>query len=113
MAREVLTDLSVRRMRPPNAGRLEVWDAALPGFGVRITENGKRSWVLCTRLSGHPIALTLGTWPATALAKARDLAREAINDVARGDDPRAKKKRPAAVPHTFAAVANDFVERWA
>jgi integrase len=100
-------------MHPPATGRLVVWDAALPGFGVRITENGKRSWVLTTRLRGRPVYLTLGTWPATPLTRARDLAREAINDVAKGNDPRAKKKRPAAVPHTFAAVAKDFVEKWA
>ena len=75
MGRAVLTELAVRRMHRPATGRLVVWDAALPGFGVRITENGKRSWVLTTRLHGRPLYLTLGTWPATPLTKARDLAR--------------------------------------
>jgi len=113
MGRTVLTDAAVRRMHPPATGRLEVWDAALPGFGVRITENGKRSWVLLTRLRGRSLRLTLGAWPGTPLTEARDLARAAIHDVARGDDPRARKRKAAAVPDTFAHVAADFIAKWA
>ncbi len=46
-----LTELLVTRMRPPArvGGRLEVWDSALPAFGVRITAAGARSNYLLLR----------------------------------------------------------------
>ena len=113
MGRAVLTEVAVKRLRPPPVGRLEVWDAALPSFGVRITENGRRSWILVTRLRGRPVRLTIGKYPATGLADARELAREAIQEIARGIDPRLRK-RAAADPtvDTFEVVAADFIERW-
>jgi len=115
MGRTILTEQTVRRMHPPRSGRLEVWDAALPGFGVRVTENGRRSWVLVTRLRGKPIRLTLGAWPATSLAKARELAREAIHAVARGEDPRDRKRAAAGggPADAFERVAAEFVAKWA
>lgn len=113
MARAILTDAAVRRMHPPASGRLEVWDAALPGFGVRITENGRRSWVLVTRLRGRPLRLTLGAWPATSLSNARTLARESIQDIARGEDPRRKRAASKGTTDHFGGVAADFVEKWA
>jgi integrase len=113
MARAILTDVAVRRLRPPERGRREVWDAALPGFAVRITENGKRSFVLMTRLRGRPLRLTLGAWPATSLADARDRARDAIQKCARGEDPRVEKRAVAGnAPDTVEKVAAAFVAQW-
>lgn len=113
MGRPILTDVAVRRLRPPERGRREVWDAALPGFGVRITETGKRSFVLMTRLRGRPLRLTFGTWPATPLADARDRAREAIQKCARGEDPRVEKRAAAGnAPDTVEKVAAAFVAQW-
>lgn len=115
MGRTILTDAAVRRMRPPATGRLEVWDAALPGFGVRITDKGRRSWVLMSRYRGRPIRVTVGAWPATGLAEARSLARDVIHELARGEDPRRKRahQNGATAPDRFERVAADFVEKWA
>jgi len=116
MGRTILTDAAVRRIAPPAAGRLEVWDAALPGFGVRITERGHRSFVLVTRLrGGKPIRLTVGAYPALRPAVARELARDQLQAIARGEDPRTRKHgvaRGAAVD-TVAAIADDFLEKYA
>lgn len=111
MAKTVLTDVAVRRMRPPQSGRFEVWDAALPGFGLRITENGNRSWILMTRLHGRLIRYTVGAYPALSLSEAREDAREAIRMVARGEDPRDRRKEPDAILGTFAAVAEEFISK--
>jgi integrase len=108
MGRPILTEVAVRRMHPPPAGRLEVWDAALPAFGLRITATGARSFVLLTRLHGRPIRLTW-RWPATSLATARDLAREALQAIARGEDPRRRK----GGADTFAATAAAFIAKYA
>jgi integrase len=47
MARTALTALTVQNIKPPasKAGRVERYDARVPGFGVRITAEGSRSWI--------------------------------------------------------------------
>ena len=54
-----LTDLAVARAKPPAAGRIEMWDAALPGFGLRVSEKGSKSWVVMYRLGGRDAACGL------------------------------------------------------
>ena len=44
MARMKLTAAAVERVKPPASGRTEYWDALLPGFGLRVTANGDKSW---------------------------------------------------------------------
>lgn len=114
MGRTVLTDAAVRRIAPPMTGRIEVWDAALPGFGVRITASDRRSFVLMTRVAGRPVRVTLGSYPATPLATARKRARAALDVAAAGDDPRAPK-RDARAADSLAVerLAAQFVEKWA
>ena len=36
MLRDVLTDLAVQNLKPDPAGRFEVFDSKLSGFGVRV-----------------------------------------------------------------------------
>jgi Arm DNA-binding domain len=52
---------------------------------------------------------TLGTYPAVSLASARGRAFQALRDVARGDDPQARKitVREAG---TFAELAQQYME---
>jgi integrase len=47
MARTALTALTVQKIKPPasKASRAERYDAAVPGFGVRVTAEGSRSWI--------------------------------------------------------------------
>src|SRR5438094_4021443 len=45
-----LTDLAVAKAKPPASGRTEIWDAMLPGFGLRISVKGGKSWVVMYRV---------------------------------------------------------------
>jgi integrase len=110
----VLTDAAVKRAKAPLMRRSEMWCAALPGFGLRVTHKGHRSFVLLARLRGRPIRLTLGSYPDTSLAAARTRAKAALDAIARGEDPR-DLKRPtvaAPAPRSVERVATDFVEKW-
>jgi integrase len=102
-----LSDLLIRKLKG-GAERIEVWDAKLPGFGVRVSPTGTKSFVLLYRFAGSPRRLTLGRYPVLALAEARQLAREALNQVARGIDPQQGKKRKTAPP-SFAGIVEEFV----
>jgi integrase len=83
-----LTQLAVSRFRPPAKGRAIHWDGLLPGFGLRISASGHRSWVAMFRVKGRPVMQTLGTLAQIPkLDDARQRAREAIVAAKSGVNP--------------------------
>jgi hypothetical protein len=46
MAVVTLTDKRVAAVRPPKAGRSELWDKLEPGLALRVTEKDARTWTL-------------------------------------------------------------------
>ena len=109
-----LTDRGIAALKPVAGKRLTVFDTVVPGFAVRVTEHGAKSFVLITRFQGRQRWITLGSVGATRLAQAREEARDALAMVRRGGriDPGAK---PAAVrpPDSFAVIAARFIEEYA
>jgi hypothetical protein len=111
-----LTDFVVARVKPPAAGRIEIWDSVLPSFGLRVSEKGTKSWMVMVHVRGAPAGkrrVTLGRYPVLSLAKARERARHIFEAVFDGIDPAAT---PAAVrPPTpaFEVIAEQFITRYA
>jgi len=102
-----LTELSVARIKPPKTGRFEVWDTTLPAFGVRITENDARSWIVALRKPGakHPSRIKLGEPGQMKLAEARDKARELM------EDPSSLAPAEPSKVDTVSDVAEEFITR--
>ena len=111
--KRVLTAKAIEKLRLPSSGQKEHWDAALPGFCLRVGANGTKAWVLMARLRGKLIRFTLGRYPTLGLAEARDRAREAIRLVGRGEDPRElwKEEEEGDEEGSFKAIATEFLER--
>ncbi|MDX2287918.1 MAG: integrase arm-type DNA-binding domain-containing protein [Hyphomicrobiaceae bacterium] len=105
-AKTRLTDIAIKRAKPPENGQAEIWDSAIPGFGVRITSKGARSFVLLFRYQGHPRRWTLGRYPALKLADARKMADEALTKLEAGKDPQVEEAAEAAT--MFAATLDTF-----
>ena len=58
-----LNDRSLRAMKPPADGRRAViWDALMPGLGVRISAKGKRAFYAVRRRAGE----TQPSWSCSA-----------------------------------------------
>jgi integrase len=114
----VLTDKMLKALEPAAPGtRLMVWDAACPHLGVRVTEQGARSFVVVRRRAGDAklIFHVLGRYPGLSLAKARERTPGILGTLAEGHVPReeeAKRLRAEARRRkdTFAAVAEDFIK---
>lgn len=107
-----LTARALDSLPAPAKGRLEFWDATLPGFGLRITDKGAKSWVVMYRVNGKLRRLTLGSYPKKKLADAREEARAAMQAAENGDDPAAEKKAARQeVPDSFGAVVEDYFKR--
>lgn len=116
MVAKVLTMQSVERLKPLPARRVEIPDAALPGFYLVIQPSGAKSWAVRYRFGGKTRKLTIGPYPLFDLSAARTAAREALQMAARGQDPILERRAGveaalAAERDTVRAVAEQYVER--
>lgn len=109
MPRKRLTATVVENAKPSPSGELELWDELLPGFGLRVSARGRKSFVVFTRLHGRKIRVTLGHYPAMSLAEARERARATIQTISCGDDPRRQRTNDTAIE----SVVADFLTRHA
>jgi hypothetical protein len=114
-----LTDKKLKSLKPENE-RVEYWDDSLPGFGVRVTPNGEKTFCVMYRIGGRQRRFSLGTYPQIPLAKARDMARDAFEAVRKGKDPVQEKKvqeaesiRARLGAKTFARLAQQYLEEYA
>src|SRR5262245_60149461 len=107
-----LTDRAIRGLPPAPAGKRRiVWDALVPGLGIRVTDNGTKSFVLVTRYPGSrsPAPRSLGTYGAISLEVARLKAREWLGLISNGVDP--ERHAAARSAETFRAIATDYLAR--
>ncbi len=112
LGRIALTDRTVRALKPPTTGRLDVWDEDNPGFGLRISAEGRRTWILMYRMGKKLRRLTLGRFPTLGLAAAREKATDALREVGKGQDP-GQRKIEERRAETFAELAREYIERHA
>ena len=82
--RAKLSPKLVEHLKAPGPKRLDVWDTVLQGFGVRVSPAGRKSWFVIVRVGGRQKRVTIGTYPAVALAEARAEARKIIRDAQLG-----------------------------
>lgn len=123
MPTQKLTAKTIENIKPPRSGRLELWDRAISAdtnlsgtFGLRVTANGSKSWVVMYRIDGKQRRQTIGSFPAYSLSKARGKAREALMLAGQGIDPvEAKKqeKRRVSDIKTVKQAVDDFIKRHA
>jgi hypothetical protein len=114
-----LDDRTVRNLKAPSSGRLEIWDKLLPGFGVRVTENDARTWFIMYRIGfgdgRKQRRYRIGDAKFMNLSEAREAARQALGKVERGIDPAGSRGHVQGAPvnpDSFAAVAHAYLERY-
>jgi integrase len=117
MSKRNLTDRTLKALKPAKPGRLyDVMDTTVPGFGVRVSEAGRRTFILVSRYPGsrNPTRRALGQYGALTLEKARAKARDWIEMIRKGIDPAsaeetAKLEELRRQENTFAGVAEEFI----
>lgn len=95
-----LTDITIKSLKPPERGQLTYTDDNLPGFGIRISQGGVKSFVI---VHGRGrTRTTLGRHPIVSLQQARKKAREILAERTLG-----KQDAPNI---SFDAALTDFFE---
>ena len=113
-----LTDATVRSLKAPERGRIDYFDATLPGFALRVsgptpsTPEGRKGWVVFYRFGGKQKRLTIEPgYPALGLADARKQAGAAFQALARGEDPAAAKQEAKTAARQDPAIAEAAAEK--
>ena len=98
---KLLTDIAVRKARPKEE-RYDLYDAALRGFGVRISKSGIKTWFVMRRVNKRMVRYSLGRYPEYSLTEARAAAATALKQMTEGEHPHAAR----------AAMFDEVLEEW-
>lgn len=110
---KALTVAAVEKLKP-EAVRREIPDTKPSGLYLIIQPTGSKSWAVRYRFGGRSRKLTLGSYPALDLVKARKRASDALTAAADGKDPAALKIKDReaarlAERDLFSELAKDFI----
>jgi integrase len=114
---KTLTDRALKAMKPASSGEpRDVRDKVVPGLAVRIMGSGRCSFVLVARFPGsrNPTRRALGAYGELTLEKARQKARDWLELISKGIDPKLEEERQRQSELTrqvnsFEAVAEVFI----
>jgi len=103
-----LTDQAVKAAKPEKFAR-DIADGTVPGLSLRVTPGGHKSWALRTNYRGSRARVDIGEYPATSLAAARELAREARRLSHMGQNPKLAVK-PYLESSDVATAVGEWLE---
>ncbi|MGH7111779.1 MAG: tyrosine-type recombinase/integrase [Stellaceae bacterium] len=96
-----LTDRSIASLSAPERGQKLHSDDTLPGFGVRVSQGGSKTFVLTVGADRQ--RMTLGRWPVVSLHAARERAKHILAE------------RQLGIVHkpspTFQTVKKEYLDR--
>lgn len=115
MTRRSLTKTFIDSLERTGIDYVE-WDAGCPGFGVRVSASGSKSYILMYRAGKGRTAqlrkVTIGKPSNLTVGEARNLATRIRGDVAKGHDPAgdgARKRRELTIKEAAERYVADHV----
>jgi integrase len=108
-----LTARNISTLPKPDEGQVDYFDEDLPGFGLRVSYGGKRTWIVMYRYNGVKRRMKLGNPDSLGLADAREEAREALRKAEKGIDPAAERKAARQKKETVMDLAADYLDEYA
>ena len=104
-----LTKSVVDRAKPPATGQAFLRDSELKGFGLRVTANGVKTFIIEKRIDGRVRRKKLARYGELTCEEARREALKYLGGVAKGEDPIADRERARLERVTLAQVCSDYL----
>ena len=76
----------------PAAGRVYVYDTQVVGLALCVTANGRRNWYWYGKITGQPVRVKMGAYPAVGVEEARKRALDVAAEVAAGGNPHTERQ---------------------
>ena len=96
MPRIPFTARSLEALKPTPDAQIDYFDQSLPGFYLRISPRGRKTFRVMYRHAGRVRRMTFGTFPPLTLADAREKGKEELRKAAKGEDPATQLKFKSA-----------------
>jgi len=84
-------------------------DASIPGFGLRVTSGGAKSFIIEKRIKGRVKRVTIGRYGNLTVPQARKEAMKLLGEVAIGKDPQAERRSEHAKGTTLQEAFDDYI----
>lgn len=104
-----LTKSSIERLNAQNGKQVFYRDSALPGFALRITPAGTKSFIVEKRVNGKGRRVTIGQYGLITVEEARKKALTILADMAQGHDPAETRRQKQASKITLLECFNDYL----
>lgn len=105
-----LTKARIEGLPLPAKGQAFHWDDELPGFGVRVTNAGGKSYVVRGSINGNDKRVTIGSCKILSCDEARKRAMTAKLEMLDGLEPKEKKQRTEAQSVTLQEIIRDYLK---
>jgi integrase len=105
----ILNKKNIAQIEPPEKNYFLVWDDKLKGFGVRVTANGVKSFIVQTRIRSREHRKTLGRVGVLGVEEARKLAMTFLAEVASGGDPISRATEEKVIKVSLQEVFQDYL----
>nr|MDQ3960180.1 integrase arm-type DNA-binding domain-containing protein [Pseudomonadota bacterium] len=105
-----LTKAAIDKLPVPGSGYALYRDAELPGFGVRVTHAGVKSFFLEKRIHRKVKRLTIGRYDVLTAEQARREAVKLLGRIASGGDPVADKAQAELESITLAEAFESYLQ---
>lgn len=105
-----LTKSLVDQATPPASGQAFLRDSVIKGFGLRLTANGTKSFIVEKRIHGRVRRQTLGRFGELTVEQARKRAQHMLGQIAMGRDPVAEQKQARVKATTLEQTFQDFLK---
>lgn len=106
-----LTKTFVEGVELPASGYKIHWDDRVPGYGLKVTATGVRSFIAQGRAKGKVVIVTIGRFPLYTEDQARKRAQVALQQMRDGINPNAEKKAEAAEQVSLRTVMEEYLNR--
>lgn len=110
-----LTKTNIDRVAKSGLTKSDVlhFDTETKGFGLRVTPNGKATFIVQGRVNGvgNAVRVTIGPYGVFSPDQARDAAKEHLRNMGMGFDPRDLKKQDEALNVNLRTVADLYFAR--
>jgi integrase len=118
--KKTLNDRTLKGLKSAEKGEgtYDQMDTLVPGFGVRVSEAGRKTFILAARYPGRPFYArrALGVYGAMSLEKARAKAKAWLELIDKRVDPQAEEERlkieeQRKRENSFRMVAESYIEK--